>query len=238
VWWTFARRSPGFWTGLLLLVCGAGFLAAGWTPLRQEQQYRTQGELTDGVVTTKAIERATRSGSGGPRTQTHYNVSYRFTARDTHTYEGSQDVVAASWDRLRELQPVRVQYVRSAPSINRLAGENAGAFQYVFPGLGLVIALAGTALLGRTARRAQAKARIWAHGTAADAIVASVEETNVKVNRRRMWVVRYQYRDDSGYAHDGRSEYMSPDRAHVWKRGDSIRVRFDPRKPGMSVWPE
>ena len=114
MWWRFARRSPGFWAGLLLLVCGGGFLGAGWTSLRQEQQYRTGGELTDGVVTIKAIERSTRAGSSGVCTETHYNVSYRFTARDTRTYEGSQDVSVGSWDRLRELQPVRVQYVRSA----------------------------------------------------------------------------------------------------------------------------
>ena len=96
----------------------------------------------------------------------------------------------------------------------------------------------GAVILARSLNTAKRKARIWTQGTQADATVAAVEETNFRVNRRPMWVVRYQYRDESGHTHDGTSEYMAADKANAWKRGDRIRIRFDPRTPNMSVWPE
>lgn len=141
-----------------------------------------------------------------------------------------------AWERLREMEPVQVQFVASNPSINRVAGESSEASQYVFPAIGLVAALIGAVLAGRGLSSARTKARIWSQGTSADATVAAVEETNVKVNRRPMWVVRYQYRDHAGHTHDGTSEYMAADKANTWKKGDSIRVRFDPEKPSTSVW--
>jgi hypothetical protein len=31
---------------------------------------------------------------------------------------------------------------------------------------------------------------------------------------------------------------MGADKANAWKKGDNIRVRFDPHEPGTSVWVE
>jgi hypothetical protein len=104
--------------------------------------------------------------------------------------------------------------------------------------IGLIAVVIGSILFIRTLGAAQMKARVWSQGTAADATVAAVEETNFKVNRRPMWVVRYQYRDLSGRTHEGRSEYMAAEKANAWKKGDGVRVRFDPAKPELSVWIE
>jgi hypothetical protein len=233
-WTRFAKRSPAFWAGAFLLVFGTIFLAAGWHVIRKEQRYRTEGQTTSGVVLTKAIERATRNGR---RSETHYTVAYRFDA-DGRTYAGTRRVSVGTWERLREQEPLQVQYVASDPMINRPLGETSSAATYVFPGIGAVAALIGAVLFVRAVRSAQAKARVWSQGTAADAVVSAVEETNVKVNRRRMWVVRYQYRDHSGLMHDGASDYMAAEKASAWKKGDSIRVRFDPHEPATSVWVE
>jgi hypothetical protein len=235
---TFAKRSLVFWLGLFLAGFGAIFLAVGWTVMRRERQYEAEGRVGEAIVITKAIERATRSGSSGRRTSTEYNVTYRFTAPDGRPYQGRQDVSISTWDRLREQEPVQIQYVASDPSTSRIAGESSERGGYVFAAIGLVAALIGAALLGRSVSSANHKARIWSQGTPADAIVSAVDETNVKINRRTMWVVRYQYRDHSGNSHDGTSEYLAREKANAWKTGDSIRVRFDPQKPDMSVWVE
>ncbi len=232
----FAKRSVTFWIGLVLLVVGGIFLSIGWSLIREAGQYQREGEHATGIVLTKAIERATRGGSTR-RTKTNYRVTYRFTAAG-QSYEGGQRVPVSTWERLRELEPVPIQYVASNPSTNRIAGESSNALEYVFPGVGLSVALIGTVLLVRSVNTAKRKARIWSQGTQADATVAAVEETNVSVNRRPMWVVRYQYRDHAGQTHDGTSEYMVADKANAWKRGDRIRIKFDPQKPKMSVWPE
>ena len=234
---TFVKRSPIFWTGLFLLVFGAIFLAIGWSLIRQAEQYAREGRRSTGVVLTKAIERATRTGSN-QRTETRYTVTYRFAAEDGHSYQGSSAVPVTTWDRLREQEPVQIEYVESHPTTNRVAGEASRTLEYVFPAVGFVAAFIGALLVARSLTAAKAKARIWSQGTQADATVAAVEETNVRVNRRTMWVVRYQYRDHSGQTHDGTSDYMAAEKANAWKRGDRIRVRFDPQKPGMSVWRE
>lgn len=234
----FLKRSHAFWIALLLLAVGSVFAAVGGNILLQERQYREEGRTADGIVLTKAIERATRSGPGGSGTQTRYTVTYRFTAEDGRTFHGNQTVPVATWERLREQEPVRVQYVASAPATNRVAGESSGVIGFVFPTLGVGFAAIGIALVVRAIADAKRKARILADGTPADAIVTAVDETNFRLNRNRMWVVRYQYRDHSGRTHQGASEYMPPDRAAAWKRGDTVRVRFDAQQPAMSVWVE
>jgi hypothetical protein len=233
---TFVRRSYLFWTGLLLLGIGAVFLGIGSSFVLEERRYQREGQTATGAVLTKAIERATRTRSGGRRTETHYTVTYRFTSRDGQSYQGSGDVPVSAWERLREQDPVQVEYIASYPMINRVAGETSRAIQYIFPGIGLIAVVIGSALLVRALGAAQMKSRVWSQGTAADATVAAVEETNFKVNRRPMWIVRYQYRDLTGRTHQGTSEYMAAEKAHAWKTGDVIRVRFDPAKPELSVW--
>jgi len=94
----------------------------------------------------------------------------------------------------------------------------------------------GVVLLAKSIGSAKTKARIWMHGTATEATVASVEETNVKINRRPMWVVCYQYRDHTGQAREGKSHYMSVDTAHAWKMGDRVPIRYDRDKPDLSAW--
>jgi hypothetical protein len=229
----FLKRSAMFWSGLFLLVFGGIFTAVGWSVIRTEQQYRQEGQTADGVVLVKAIERATRSGSN--RSRTEYTVTYRFAASDGQSYEGKSNVPVATWERLREQDPVQVQYVASDPTTSRVSGESNTTAAYVFPAIGLVAALIGAVLLSRSLRSAAAKVRILSQGTAADATVSAIEETNVRVNKQPMWVVRYQYRDHSGKTHDGTSDYMSRDEANAWKAGDSLRVKFDPQKPDASV---
>jgi hypothetical protein len=232
----FLKRSPMFWIGLFLVAFGGIFTSVGWSLMRTEQQYRQEGQTVDGVVLVKAIERATRTGSN--RSRTEYTVTYRFSASDGQSYEGQSSVPVATWERLREQDRVQIQYVASNPTTSRVSGESNISPAYVFPTIGLIAALIGAVLLSRSLRSAAAKTRILSQGTAANATVSAVEETNVKVNRRPMWVVHYQYRDHSGQTHDGKSEYMSGDKASAWKQGDSIRVKFDPQKPGASVWVE
>lgn len=167
--------------------------------------------------------------------RTEYTVAYRFTA-DGRTYESEKDVSSDTWDRLRELEPVKIQYIASNPSTNRIAGTAWAGFEYVFGGVGIITALIGLVLLTRSIGSARTKARIWANGASIDATVSSVEETNVKINKRPMWVVRYQYRDHTGQSREGKSEYMSADKANEWKTGDRISIRYDRDKPDLSVW--
>jgi len=232
-WMTLTARAITFWIGLMLVTVGAVFIGVQWGVGVQEARYTRDGALADGLVVTKAIRRATRTGSSGSSTQ--YSVGYRFMV-DGQRHEGSSNVPSDVWDRLRELEPVQIQYVRSDPGTNRIAGETSTTLRYVFGGVGSLIALIGLVLTVRAVGSSRTKAHILAHGQTAEAAVSSVEETNVKINRRQMWIVRYEYRDYAGQKHEGKSEYMSGDKATAWNPGDKISIRYDRDKPQMSVW--
>ena len=219
-WLSFARRSVQFWVGVGLIGFGAIFSVVQVAILVQEQQYGREGQLIDGVVVSKAIRRATRSGSSG--TSTEFTVAYRFTIGG-QTYNGDESVSSGEWDQLGELEPVQIQYVASNPARNRIAGRTSAVLSYVFGGVGAVAAIIGVVLLVKSIGAAKTKAHIWTHGTPTEATVASVEETNVKINRRKMWVVCYQYRDHTGQAREGQSHYMSAEKAHAWKRETACR---------------
>lgn len=232
-WMSFARRSVAFWFGVGLLAFGAifGAVQAGITV--QEQRYAREGRLGDGLVVTKTIKHNRRGGSSSSSTE--YRVGYRF-AVGGQNYEGEDGVSFEEWERLRELEPVQVQYVTSNPETNRIAGNTSTALFYVFGAVGGVAALIGVVLLVKSVGSAKTKAHIWAHGADTEASVASVEETNVKINKRPMWVVRYEYRDHTGQARQGQSDYMSAAKAHAWKTGNRVPIRYDREKPDQSVW--
>ena len=126
-WLSFARRSVQFWVGVGLIGFGAIFSVVQVAILAQEQQYGREGQLIDGVVVSKAIRRATRSGSSG--TSTQYTVAYRFTIGG-QTYNGDESVSSGEWDQLVELEPVQIQYVASNPARNRIAGRTSAVLSY------------------------------------------------------------------------------------------------------------
>jgi uncharacterized protein DUF3592 len=232
-WMSFARRSIAFWFGVGLIGFGAIFGAVQVGITVQEQRYAREGRLGDGLVVTKAIKHNRRGGSSSSSTE--YRVAYRFTVGG-QTYEGEDGVSSEEWERLRELEPVQIQYVTSSPATNRIAGNTSTVLSYVFGVVGALAALIGVVLLVKSVGSAKTKARIWAHGADTEATVSSVEETNVKINKRPMWVVRYQYRDHTGQAREGQSDYMSAGKANAWKTGDRVPIRYDRDQPDLSVW--
>jgi hypothetical protein len=70
----------------------------------------------------------------------------------------------------------------------------------------------------------------------AHATVTAVGPGNVRINRVTQWRVRYRYQDQLGREHEGRSPHLAPEEGEIWTQGDTANIKFDPQRPGKSVW--
>lgn len=107
---------------------------------------------------------------------------------------------------------------------------------YFLAVVGVVLTAIGGRLVGSATRRLATEERLLREGLSAEAEVIAIDETNVKFNRHRQWVIRYRFTDRMGETHEGRSGYLDPEEAAAWNPGDRGVVRFDPRRPGVSMW--
>ena len=225
-----ARRSFWLLFGAIWLTAGAGLLFGGVLFALEERTYAEDGVTAIGMVLTKDIDRADSESS------TEYRVRYRFPTEAGETVEGSDDVSVETWESLAERGPIEITYLRDRPSSNRLAGESQAFGAAIFLLTGAGFGGLGAVLVGRSLRSVLRARRLLRQGRPADATVTIVEPTSVSVNRRQQFRVRYTYRDAAGQTHDGDSGYLDWEEASRWSAGDVGQVRYDPGRPGDSLW--
>ena len=221
-WLSFARRSVQFWAGVGLIGFGAIFSVVQVAILAQEQQYGREGQLVDGVVVSKThqarhAQRVRAAAAPSSR------VAYRFTVGG-QTYNGDESVASGEWDQLTRAEagadsirrvesreePDRRPHVGGVVVRVRRRRGHRGAHRSGAPGEVDRLLQRRKRISGRTALPLRPT-------------VSSVEETNVEINRRTMWVACYQYRDHTGQAREGQSHYMSAARRTPGRRETACR---------------
>ena len=227
-----ARRS--FWllfAGVWLLI-GLAALVTGALLTLRERRFAGDAVRTEGIVTAKDWE---NTGSGRSRGR-EFQLAYHFTAADGQSIEGRDAEDFERWLELETGDSVVVEYARGFPGTNRLAGRSDLAVALVTLAFGVVLAPGAGFLVARQVRRIRTRRRLLREGFATQGTVVEVGESNVQINRRPMWRVRYRYRDLSGRDREGDSSLLSAEEATAWKPGDPVTVRFDPRRPEESAW--
>jgi hypothetical protein len=142
----------------------------------------------------------------------------------------------ATWERLQERGPVEIRYLPGRPSSNRLAPGAGFAGPLLFLLVGMTITGAGGVLVVRALRRILEARRLLRLGRATAATVSGVDATNISVNGRQQFKVRYSYRDEQDRTHAGDSGYLGWDEAARWNPGDRVSIRYDSNRPDESVW--
>jgi hypothetical protein len=115
-------------------------------------------------------------------------------------------------------------------------GNEIGAFLGAPLGVGTVFSLLGGTFMAIGLRRASQERRLLLSGTTGEATVTSVESTNTRINRRRLWHVRYTYTDMIGGVYEGDSGYLSAEEAQSYHVGERTFIRYDPNQASASVW--
>jgi uncharacterized protein (DUF58 family) len=227
---SFARRSFWLLFGGIWLFVGIVMLVFGVVFALREQAFSTNGVVATGIVLEKRFIPADSDSS------TEYRVVYRFTTQDGRTVEGSDQVNVETWESVVERGPIDVRYLSDLPESNRLnlGSDLVGAVIFLL--FGVVLTVIGGFLVIRALRALRKARRLMSVGVSADATVTLVEPTNVTVNQRPQYRVRYSYADPQGGTHEGDSGYLDFETAHQWSPGDVARIRYDPGKPEESHW--
>ena len=224
--------------GIFVLVGGV-FAAVGWLSWRSAQDFADNG--VDAMATVEKRWESTRdcrdNNSDVTRTCTDFNVGYAYevagkTWHDSATtgYETYANLAEGSRIKVRYLPDVPGDSVTSFQADNVDASGGLGVLALVFGALGAAFLAIGGGGLAWVVRAALRRIRVRDGGTARGAVVQAREETNVRVNNRPMWRIRWT--DDTGALGQsrGRPEGDLP------QVGARITVYADPEGRLPSVW--
>lgn len=228
---TFALLRRNFWLlfGAIFIVAGLLSTVIGLGIAWEESRFSSEGRRVQATVLGKSID------PGDADEGTEYFVQYRFTDAAGTVRDGSDQVGFSVYDAAREGGPIEVEFIPDDPDANRVGTEDA-ALSWIILGVGVLVLLIGAAVALSGWRGFRRERRLWRDGIPAAAEVTSVEETNVRVNRRQMWRIRYRFVDASGSTHEGSSGYLGWDEVRDLRSGDRGTIRYDPRRPDESIW--
>jgi hypothetical protein len=222
--------SFGLMMGAIVFLAGLILVWTGGQAAHQEQRYRDAAAIVPAQVVEKSMQPATS------QTGTRYEVTYRAVLPDASPAERTETIDVVEWDRLERGSELTVQYLADQPESIRIAREPRIAGHIAAFAIGGVLAPIGVVLVSLGARDVWRRRRLYYHGTGAVATVVAVEETNVRINRRPRWRIRFSYRDHRGQERRGQSGYLGDSEAHEWSPGDTATVHFDPHRPEQVLW--
>jgi hypothetical protein len=228
-YWMLARQSSDFWLGAFALVVASPMVVAALLQAREEWRFARHGVSTDGLVLTKEIKRSGR----GQRSRT-YEATYRLTVPEG-AFENRVDVSFDTWSRLQERRTVEVLYLPDRPAQNRLKESKQWTGSAAIGLIGVAFFGMGATFFSRSVWRARLEWRLLQHGAAASGTVVEISDRRLKTNGVRQFRLRYEYVDVQSRRHSGTHD-LPEDEAMLWNVGDAVAVRYDPARPGDSIW--
>lgn len=226
------------WFGGIWLFCGLPLLMTGLYTGAQyvhvTKRLAAEGRTVEGIVLTKAITSSSSTSSRGNSTPT-YKVTFRFLTRGG-LVTGEAEVTRDTWDSLVEREPIQITYLPGAPQHHRVEGQAGGWMPPVLMTIfgGIFTSLGGFILL-RARSRLETMRRLQREGITTTATVSEVRAANMRINGVQQLAVHYQYRDERGRSYTGK-ETLPPEEADGWKAGDRVTIRYDRRRPNLSIW--
>jgi hypothetical protein len=220
------------------LIVGAVFATVAWFIWGSAQDYAANGVDAMGRVEKRweSTRDCTDRDSNVTRTCTDFNVGYSYEVAGK-VWHGSGTTDYDSYANLEEGGRIMLRYLAGDPgsSVTSFQADGVDAtgglalMALIFGSLGGVFVLIGGGGLGWQVRGALARVRLRDTGVARGAVVLAVEETNVRVNNRMQWRIRWK--DDSGALGQSRGQA----RENLPEVGTRIVVYADP-SGGKAVW--
>ncbi|MBI2997623.1 MAG: DUF3592 domain-containing protein [Deltaproteobacteria bacterium] len=147
------KRSLWPFLGWAFLIFGLVFLRLSC----EEGYYEKGGVRVQGIVLQKTYSPGTSSTGGSPSSPSKHYVSYRFTTKEGRTLEGRYELLPQMWGKLKEGDPVIVEYLPDSPDTNRIPEQRARSGTWRIMALVLLVASVILFIIGRRQRRARSK---------------------------------------------------------------------------------
>ena len=220
-------------------VIGAVFATVGWFIWGSAQDFAANGVDVRGQVEKRweSTRDCRDNDSNVTRTCTDFNVGYRYDVAGK-IWHDSATTDYDTYANLAEGSPVMVRVVPTDPgdSVTSFDAETVdssgglGIMAAIFGGLGGVFVVIGGGGLGWLLRGALGRVALRESGTARGAVVLAREETNVRVNGRAQWRIRWK--DDAGALGSSRAQAVDG----LPGVGARITVYADPDHKRPAVW--
>ena len=123
----------------------------------EEDYYAKGGVRVQGIVVKKTYTPAANVQKGGSSSR-HY-ISYRFTTNEERMIEGRSDVLPGAWNKVKEGDPIVVEYLSDAPSTNRVPEQRASSVTFEIISAVFLVASVVFFIIGWRQRSAQTAAR-------------------------------------------------------------------------------
>lgn len=170
------------------------------------------------------VSRETNASEGGMEI---YEIRYAYEV-DEETYYGK---AYATGEYLEEGTPVTVEYITRNPAISRIPGMRTSMFgpivivTLIFPLVGLIF-IAVTVHNGRKAHR------LLKHGRMTRGTLISREITNVRINRRPVYKLVFEFEGGDGEIYHTTAKTHLPEELE----DESLeRLLYDPDNPSYAV---
>ncbi len=216
------------WVFAVFLVIGVGVMVPGLVML--DHALRLEAGGADATGTVEKLWAETHScGKDDMDTCNGYHVRYGFVVAGVHR-DDEADVASDFYAGLGEGKPIAVRYLPTDPAINEVEfgfSWFGGAILLLF---GLIFGLVGAIPLGLRLRFARRAVALREDGVARGAKVTAKEATNLRINNRMMYVIRWT--DSAGVS--GKSRSRGAD--GLPEVGTEIRVFADPEGKVPPVW--
>ena len=224
--------------GVFFLI-GAVFVTVAWFVWGSAQDFAANGVDVMGQIERRweSTRECKDTNSNVTRTCTDFNVGYSYEVAGK-VWHDSATTDYDTYANLSDGGPIKVRVVPEDPgdSVTSFDAETVdasggmGLVALIFGLMGGLFVLMGGGGLGWLARGALGRVTLRETGTARGAVVLAREETNVRVNGRLRWRIRWK--DDAGALGSSRGQALDG----LPAVGERITVYADPDHKRPSVW--
>lgn len=226
----YLKSSFWWWFGLIWAVVGTIFIIVAAFIWLAEQEFANGGVSTTGTILEKGYDETIDDDDD----DVSYWLSYRYDAGEQE-YVGERDVSLDTWNRYREGDAVTIEYLRDDPGRSRVADDGVVTrwlLPLIFGVVGVLLGGIGWFLVVRSFRTVGRRIRALQEGAPAlGRVIALLEETSVKVNKRHPFYLTYEFTDDSCEHREGNSPLLPRALESRWHADDPILVLYERDDP-------
>lgn len=223
--WRYLKMSFAWWFGLIWACVGTVFAISGVIMFFAQRDFENRAVNANATI----VERGHGTTSKG---DSHYWMRYLYRDPDGKEHVDRADVNWSVWRKYSDGDSLPIRYLPENPARNRLNDADAESWwvlPLIFGLVGSTFGGVGWILVGRSFIVSGRRAALMRSGMGALGTVRAVEmNMQVKINNRHPYYLSYEFADETGVKHEGRSPNLPRKLNDRWQPGDPVLIVYDP----------